>query len=98
MKYGIDDQDPSEQVYREKLRQDDLRELNHEVTRFSWVAAGDVEIVARRVRRAFERAKSRPEPDALYRLSEVTPTGVAPVGPHLTWRQIVDVLDDDRTA
>ena len=43
MKYGIDGQDPSEQVYREKLRQDDLRELGHEVTRFSWVAAGDAD-------------------------------------------------------
>lgn len=98
MKYGIDNQDPSEQVYREKLRQDDLRELNHEVIRFTWAAAGDPEIVARRVRRAFERAKSRPEPDALYRLSGVTPDDVAPVGPYFTWRQIVEVLDDDRTA
>ena len=98
MKYGIAGQDPREQVYREKLREDDLRELGHEVARFSWAAAGDPRDVARRAQAAFDRARDRPAPTALYRLSEVTTAGVAPVGPLLTWREINELLDDQRSA
>ena len=97
-KYGIEGQDPNEQVYYEKLREDDLRELGHEVARFTWLAAGDASRVAQKALRAFERARSRPKPTALYRLSEVTTSGVAPIGPYLTWRGISDQLDDAQSA
>jgi hypothetical protein len=68
------------------------------MARFSWAAAGDAQVVARRVRDAFERARGRPEPTALYRLSEVTPEGVAAVGPLRSWREITELLDEQRSA
>lgn len=98
MKYGIDGQDPVRQLYREKIREDDLRELGHEMARFSWLAAGDPSVVAQRARGAFERAIGRPEPTALYRLSVVTRGGVAPIGPYLTWGQLNEVLEHQRCA
>ena len=98
MKYGIDGQDPVDQVYREKLREDDLREVGHEVVRFGWAAAGHVSVVAERVRAAFRRAADRPPPQALYRLSTVTGSGVAPVGPLLSWSELVRLLERQQAA
>lgn len=88
-KYGIDGQDPREQVLREKVREDDLRRVGHEVARLGWAESGDVRLVRHRVLGAFERAAGRPQPRALYRFSEVTPFGVTAIGPYLTYDQAV---------
>ena len=98
LKYGIDGQDANEQVYQEKVREDDLRELGHELARFSWADAGNANIVAGKALRAFERARRGPDPVALYRLSEVTARGTAPAGPFLTWHEIVQRLGDAKSA
>lgn len=98
MKYGMAGQDPAEQVYGEKVREDDLRTLGHEMVRFGYAAAGNQAVVQQRVLAAFERAAHRLPPTALYRVSAITPTGVAASGPYLDWRDMTGFLDRARSA
>jgi very-short-patch-repair endonuclease len=51
--------DPSEVVWREKRREDRLREAGYEVVRIIWSELTNVIVIARRVRRAFARAERR---------------------------------------
>ena len=51
--------DPAEIVWREKKREDRIRELGYEVIRITWADLADVERLGRRIRRAFERARRR---------------------------------------
>lgn len=53
------DDDPAEVVWREKKREDRIRELGYEVVRITWADLEDIERVGRRIRRAFERARRR---------------------------------------
>jgi very-short-patch-repair endonuclease len=53
------DDDPAEVIWREKKREDRIRELGYEVVRLIWADLKDVEGVGRRIRRAFSRAHGR---------------------------------------
>ena len=48
--------DPAEAVYREKLREDEIRDSRWEVARWSWADLDTPSVVARRITRAFARA------------------------------------------
>ena len=59
MKYGRllrDGEDPGQVVYREKLREDRLRELGWQVVRWVWADLAHPDVIAGRLRRAFARA------------------------------------------
>lgn len=51
--------DPAEVVWREKRREDRLREAGYEVVRIVWSELTKVGLIGRRVRRAFARAQAR---------------------------------------
>lgn len=62
IKYGRllrQDQDASDVVYREKQREDMLRDLGWEVVRWVWADLAHPEVIAERLRRAFLRASRR---------------------------------------
>lgn len=59
VKYAGDPAASADAVYREKLREDRLRELGYEVVRVSWSDLADPARVALRIRQAFERARRR---------------------------------------
>jgi len=52
-------EDPGQSVYREKLREDMLRDLGWEVVRWVWADLAHPEVIAERLRRAFLRAAAR---------------------------------------
>jgi hypothetical protein len=49
-------QDPADVVFREKLREDEIRDSGWEVARWTWADLATPSVVDRRVRRAFARA------------------------------------------
>jgi hypothetical protein len=62
VKYGRllkEGQDAGEVVFREKQREDLLRDLGWEVVRWVWADLAHPEVIAERLRRAFLRAGRR---------------------------------------
>ena len=51
--------DDPDAIWREKLREDRLRELGYEVVRVTWAELFDPVALAAKVRRAFDRARRR---------------------------------------
>ncbi|MGX5656374.1 hypothetical protein ACWKWC_16495 [Geodermatophilus nigrescens] len=58
VKYRADGsgRDPADAVYREKLREDEIRDSRWEVARWGWADLDTPAVVARRITRAFARA------------------------------------------
>ncbi|MGY1685848.1 type IV toxin-antitoxin system AbiEi family antitoxin domain-containing protein [Geodermatophilus sp. SYSU D00867] len=57
VKYRADEgQDPGDVVFREKLREDEIRDSGWEVARWTWADLDAPAVVDRRIRRAFSRA------------------------------------------
>jgi len=56
VKYRGEGGDPGEVVFREKLREDDVRDHGWEVARWTWADLNTPTVVARRIRRAFARS------------------------------------------
>src|SRR5690606_6707842 len=60
-KYGVDldERDPRDRLFQEKVREDRIREAGYEVVRVTWVDLDDPFRVAARIRAAFARAAER---------------------------------------
>jgi hypothetical protein len=61
LKYGVDldDTDPRERLFREKRREDLIRDAGYEVVRVTWADLANPAEIAARIRAAFARAAVR---------------------------------------
>lgn len=59
LKYGLGRSAPADDLFREKRREDLLRELGYEVVRITWADLAQPRVVAARIRAAFARAAAR---------------------------------------